>query len=561
MENFPDEAFMEDVPDPVDQLMNDINISIWRAQFRRCVDSLWKKEENSDLYVELIGPQYREPVIEQLKSNRAPAKNNTIADDLLAEGFELLKGGERWLAMDKFNKALCFAEKDSEQVSIAYGDRAETFLELNKFDNCLIDVVLALQSSYPQRYMDRLLKCRDACIAKRSSQRNRSRVPRLSYPSNPDYPGMADVLEIKQSEEFGRYIVAKTDIPMGSTVLLEPSFMPANPFHGSICANCFRGARSFIACPNCTTALFCTKQCMESGAVYHATECGYIFCSEQLGRIPQYLIRSVSMGINICGGVDQLIAFVETVRQEPPAIPTSTLDPLDRYRAFLQLQINKRVRNSDDMKKLAQAYVFITTMPATKDLFNTEAKKRFLMHLIVMHDFIITDNRIGGLEYGDVSVRSLGLIESLFNHRCLANVTKYKIAGNSMVITVRPVNAGDQLYLCYAMNAVNVPRQEVRRQYGFMCKCTTCVPVSVERSLQLRIRDDPDNRSLYTYFENMTDNALFRNPSDVPLAKQLCVRFLKRYVHHPGGIELTRATYAFSICLAQEYDCDSDEDA
>lgn len=48
---------------------------------------------------------------------------------------------------------------------------------------------------------------------------------KLCFDPNEKYPCMADVLEVQKNSDFGRHIIAKSDIAVGKIVLIEKSYV------------------------------------------------------------------------------------------------------------------------------------------------------------------------------------------------------------------------------------------------------------------------------------------------------------------------------------------------
>lgn len=108
----------------------------------------WRKESNrpdalySDLFKNFSGE-----AADLLLCNRnsVPQKNDGISIQKRKKGNDLY-GEYKWAeAMGKYNESLCFATKHSENISLAYANRALCFLRLKLYKECLIDIDLARQ--------------------------------------------------------------------------------------------------------------------------------------------------------------------------------------------------------------------------------------------------------------------------------------------------------------------------------------------------------------------------------------------------------------------------------
>lgn len=117
-------------------------------------------------------------------------------------------------------------------------------------------------------------------------------------------------------------------------------------------------------------------------------------------------------------------------------------------------------------------------LPTMTNSFNSLAKQRFLMHLLVMHDIIITANMFE--KHRAFETTTMGLITSLFNHQCTPNIFFCYIDGNETAIAIRPIKAGDQVFVpSYPSRQLN-PRQFKFDHYGFWCDCDRCITRCVD---------------------------------------------------------------------------------
>lgn len=180
-----------------------------------------------------------------------------------------------WLeAMDLYNRSLCFAEVASENVSIAYANRSACFFQMQMYENCLTDIQLAKEADYPVHLMPKLEKRESDCRKfMKTIARNEEFVPKLCCDADANFSGMANVLQIQCSDEFGRYVTANEDIDVGKTVLVEEAFLLSASSTKMIrCLTCAKMSMNFIACDRCTNAMFCNSVCVDKND-FHKVEC------------------------------------------------------------------------------------------------------------------------------------------------------------------------------------------------------------------------------------------------------------------------------------------------
>ena len=102
---------------------------------------------------------------------------------------------------------------------IGYFKRGLCFFNLGMYDKCRIDLLLAEQTGLPQQMKPLLERHKETC--RLMLERNPPIVevePILSFPPDPLFPEMANVLQINYNEMDGRHIIAKEAIGVGQIV-------------------------------------------------------------------------------------------------------------------------------------------------------------------------------------------------------------------------------------------------------------------------------------------------------------------------------------------------------
>lgn len=217
-------------------------------------------------------------------------------------------------------------------------------------------------------------------------------APQLDFQADEKFPGMANVLQMVADEKFGRHFIAKCDIDVGKIVLVEQTYVnsPILEKSANRCETCLKKWTNLIPCVNCASALFCGDKCYNENK-FHKIICGKYDPTDD--QHVQFGVRSVLLAMDIFPNTKCLIKFVENVINEKNdmEVPNSLTDMKSKYRMFLKLNL---WMTDDDKKKwlTGGVAVFIDMMmsiPSIQTKLDTEAKERFLMHLCVMHYYII----------------------------------------------------------------------------------------------------------------------------------------------------------------------------
>lgn len=471
-------------------------------------------------------------------------KNNKLSVNARETGNVKLEQNDIDSAMKMYNKSIRFAE-DNDHLCLAYGNRSYCFLKLNCFDQCLVDIQNAIDTHYPKHLTPKLEKRKKQCLEKLESQTKLTCIePQLSYTPDHKLPCMANVLQIEINKQYGRLITAKTDIRIGETLLVEKAYVRSST--GAECYNCSKKNMNFFPCLNCADVMYCSKNCSDEN--FHSVECNTEFGSDDSseGESSSFILRSLVIGINTFKTIDEMIALITScLSTDPKEICQSISTPMEMYKAFFELSSFIRDQQILDFRKQA-AVIFNTIMGSSKLSlkFDTQAKQRFLGHLIVHHGLIIRTNAFGGLcepadEFNDDDVngkalsrteidndyeRNVFLLTSYFNHSCLPNVTKLSIDNLAVVQAIQPIKKGQQLFVTYLagelIKRTSIDRNdELEKGYGFRCNCDLCTYGVQKDSLILEMDTD---------FQYVINNVkFFRNL--IQEIKDCCIRFLLNY--------------------------------
>lgn len=164
-------------------------------------------------------------------------------------------------------------------------DRSAIYCEMKFYNRALKNIDMAEQNNYPEQMMDKLIARRQICIDSNDIE-NDSIKPlgekflKLSHEANKKLPFIANCLELKSDNKFGRYIVTNKDLKSGDIIGIEKPFskclLPACIY--KYCANCLNDCvLDLYPCEQCTAAMFCSDECRNEGMKkFHSYECKII---------------------------------------------------------------------------------------------------------------------------------------------------------------------------------------------------------------------------------------------------------------------------------------------
>lgn len=521
---------------------------------------LWKKESNSAdaLYIDLFANHRNTRGFQEwdrqvrasnwthrfLFKSIVPGKNNKISNEFRAEGNMYFKQTMWTEAMELYSQALCFAEPGTDAISLSYANRATCFLHLKKYSQCLKDIGYAIEANYPANRMPKLMQRKNNCEKlKEKNAEEEPFDPKLSFDADEKFPCMANVLEIRQNAEFGRHMVAKCDIGVGETVLVEENYVSITSGHDRVnCFGCTQSMANFIPCPTCTDAMFCSEKCFTQNDIHQK------FCGASIHRMPnnvKYIAKSILTAINAYENANEMIDIVEdVVSKRSTQLPTATNNPKSKHALFLSLQPAKS--SALDIETVYKVYSGLLDNPIVKGIFDSEDKRRFLMHLIAEHFLIIANNSYGGSLSQASAVGTTALIMSLFNHACAPNVFNSTAENKEVCITMRPIKKGEQLFVKYLCgDRTTRQRQDMLlQQWGFLCKCDKCVP-NCPLEDRKKMKSDPCFKAMSSFNSFSTNNYTF-------LAEK-CKMFLEKYGHLPWSEEMDVVLKIYTKCLLDPF--------
>lgn len=514
------------------------------------MDLLWKKEPNGSSYVNIFANIIQnspEKMFDQLKiaiAVRNNQKNNNHSTTYRLEGNKKITDKNWRCAMKWYNLSLRFAEIGSENVSLAYANRSFCFLKLETFDKCVADIEMAIKSNYPKQKMSKLEERRAYCLSQMKKKKQIEQgAPKLDFDADENFPGMANVLQLKYNEQFGRHFVAKCDIDVGKVIMVEKAFVTTTVMQPreNICDTCFKHMANFIACQRCTFGLFCDEICAKD--CMHILRCGRSSKDDEC--LVEFALRSIVCAFDILPNANSLMHFVENVIQDKKKtndVPYSIGDMESKYRMFLKLNLWLGTLKEEDLIGRAQdMFAILMEFPKIKAEFSAKNKNRFLMHLCVLHAYIVFCNAFKNPLTGGIF-----LLRNHFNHSCAPNLLSSSYENKSICITSRRVKKGDQLFISYGQmywfHSHSERQQCLSNDFGFQCECEKCEnknwPISSNR-----IKSDEG----FQYLAKELDMKKI-DCTDAPkcsLLKQKCLEILIKYVDLPWSTEKDLMSYFY----------------
>ena len=459
---------------------------------------LWKKESTSTdaCYIDLLTDtelensryKFSKWMSEHTNKNAAKSTERRMRGNLEFKA-------KHWEeAMEMYNQSLRYAAVGSENISLAYANRSLCFFQLQKYDQCLADIELAKKANYPVRLMHKLQEREAVCLKLLSDESTKKpKVPTkpvLSFDAHEKFPCLANVLEIQYDAQFKKHIMAKCDIDVGQIVMVDEMYITnLHSEDQTFCKTCLKSDMNFIACRSCSDVMFCDENCMASNSIHEMT------CNVLHGQKVEYarVVNSILLAVNAFPNVAALIEFVKmALATHDYETPECESDEQKKYRAFLKLDYLTDVTVEEWKPIVFQSYQLLMEIPVMKERFRLKHEQRFLMHLILQHNYIFFSNSLLFKEVDFVDaekryeVSGTCLFQSLLNHLCVANVAFQRHGNKMYVFAIRPVKQGEELLMASG-----------KEQLDNQCNCTKCVPIWKQADLD-RMKAEQDFQDVMT---------------------------------------------------------------
>lgn len=402
-------------------------------------------------------------------------KDNQKAEEFRARGCQDLQKGKLYDALLKFNKSLCFAETQcSKTFALVYAKRAEIYMKLDLYKNCLNNIELARNNSCPKDELKLLSELEEVCLNKLNDSAKEQDDPweffKLSHPANENLKWnhhVADCLEVKRDKKFGRYIVSSKSLSVGDIISIEEPFfkiLKTDPEDSEYpesniyqyCANCLNdNFMDLTPCLMfCTQTMFCSADCeITANKGFHQYECQMLAALNDTGN-RRMSLRCFFDALTICD--DSIVQLEMLMRESDKMSPTVfNYDMKDclQYKknqlmCMLALESNVDV-GITDLSNIFKSNEKLSKMWSTHKSFINEFLTR-MMQIEILNFHGIKGKCLSSSNPYRACVGDGGYIfSSLINHSCCPNTMRIVVNNRMVIIVERPIKKGDQIFDCY----------------------------------------------------------------------------------------------------------------
>lgn len=231
--------------------------------------------------------------------------------------------------------------------------------------------------------------------------------------------------------------------------------------------------------------MFCSDGCREKHQnSIHQFECASRILPESESLALSMILSALSVAGSVAGlkvllenSAVKTIFDVDLSKPEEPSLDRNVCLVINALTTVRETELT-RSRPLD----------WILEHPPFKSLMKTDDERAFMKQFINTQLRILDTNLYDMKEHTKINSaarksfgKSIGsglcLFASLFSHSCDPSVKRITVDNKIAFVVVRPVNAGDQLYISYGYSSYAMIRDERRSllySYGFTCDCVAC---------------------------------------------------------------------------------------
>lgn len=326
---------------------------------------------------------------------------------------------------------------------------------------------------------------------------------KLSYPCNPKIPFIANCLELKSSEKFGRYVVTNKNLKAGQIIAIEDPFSKCllKDACYKYCCNCLDdNCLNLFPCTGCTQAMFCSEKCHGEGMKkFHRFECCIgatlnKLCTKIMRiathtffealSIFKHDILSLMNFLGESGGLETTVFDYDLSNEKMKK--TRLLNAID------SLATNEGARSNADLFQRSGIVAILThlflTYTQLKGILPTTESQDFF------RQFIFKQTQIAAINYHGIFDGIMTKTQSMFcpqyasgsfafcsllNHSCAPNIVRVSHRCKNYLMVNRPIKGGEQLFDNYGfhhcLENLKTRNNSLNSQYMFKCSCEGCV--------------------------------------------------------------------------------------
>ncbi|CAO1421473.1 unnamed protein product [Diamesa serratosioi] len=413
------------------------------------------------------------------------------------EGNRLFEKNKMMSALLNYNKSICWAEIGSINSGLAFANRAEVAFKLEKYDDCLKNIVLAKEHNYPEESMLKVIVRENDCLKLKNLPGETAKYNdfKLTYLPKAEIPFIINFLHLKKYKRKERFLASKSPLKAGDIVAIEAPFFGAGLCDSRfmICGNCLKHlSLDLIACDGCNSMMFCSQKCKEeANAGFHQYEC--IILDHIIECFSGYndhilAIKIFLKALALCDGdIIEFQVLLNMNKRSSTYFDYNFTDPsfqIDKTQKLIaahaigyNMSFNSRTVKNEVLifEKILHLYPKLKQMCTNNDVKDVIVK--FLikqLRCIQVRSNKSKNSRGKGHWYGGAYP-----LNSYMTHSCAPNIYIHiNHECKAVYIVQSPIPAGAPLTISYTTDFRNQDKLErqsnLMEKYSFKCECIAC---------------------------------------------------------------------------------------
>lgn len=259
----------------------------------------------------------------------------------------------------------------------------------------------------------------------------------------------ANCIEVKESRNLGRHVIATRDIKPGEILAVERPFVLVSVNQTlNHCHECISLCYNLIPCQNCTHVMYCGEICRdEAWKSYHQYECPILETCKAL-ELDKLKMLPLKIALIV---KDNLSDYIKDTKYRS-----------DRYKEIHNLVANTEMRSISDLfERSVAASIIFNLVKNHTNFFNSQKSENTFKELLLLHmqtgpcNFHeiteLTPKMNGTYEPEEIASGAYSFL-SLLNHSCSPNVTRFCYGSTLVLRAIQSIKKGEQCFDNYGYN-------------------------------------------------------------------------------------------------------------
>lgn len=211
-------------------------------------------------------------------------KCDEVAESFILKADECFSSRKYAEALENYNQCLRFAENKSQVLMDAFVGRSKVYQAVQQFDKCVDNI----KEDCREKFSD---------ISSDKSDNETWSFFKLSHPAHKKIPFIAECLEVRENDVYGRYIMTNKDLNPGDIIVVEEPFykvLDPNQRHNR-CAVCLRqNMMNLFPCEKCDgESVIDIVIKLSEVYVFISLSCHFIFSHVLLEKVQRFRYSSL----------------------------------------------------------------------------------------------------------------------------------------------------------------------------------------------------------------------------------------------------------------------------